>query len=279
MPRTVLFLVRHGARHDYGNPSAWRGQVERNGLERSDPPLSALGHQQAREVAAALKDEGIDLLLCSPYLRVLQTAQPLAHALNLPLNVENSLAEFHHCPSRIPPPGTRVALLPEVDGEYRSVLPAFQGVDAETGEEPVVEYLRRQLFFASEGMSRRFVGRTVACFSHAASVALVAALTGCATLSAAGTFAPCGIYKLVSEDGGATWEIERRGDDNTGHITENHKSTFPWGFQHSKDAETHDADWQRARALGPSAVAPAPAAPAAPAAPSRRRADAPRRGG
>ena len=110
---------------------------------------------------------------------------------------------------------------------------AFQGVDAETGRD------RSNISVASSSsrrrVSHRFVGCTVARL-HAASVALVAALTGCATPSAP---APCAVrhHKLVSEDGGAT-EIERRGDDNTGHITENHKSTFPWGFQHSKDAET-----------------------------------------
>ena len=43
------------------------------------------GTKQAREVAAALKDEPITHVLASPYLRVLQTAQPLAQALGKPL--------------------------------------------------------------------------------------------------------------------------------------------------------------------------------------------------
>ena len=53
--RTTIFLVRHGARHDYNNPQRWKEQCSRLGLERLDPPLSAMGHKQAREVAAALK--------------------------------------------------------------------------------------------------------------------------------------------------------------------------------------------------------------------------------
>ena len=80
-PRTTVFLVRHGARHDYANPAAWKETCRRLGHEPSDPPLSALGHKQAREVAAALQGQGIRHILVSPYLRVIQTAQPLAHAL------------------------------------------------------------------------------------------------------------------------------------------------------------------------------------------------------
>ena len=50
----------------------------------------------------------------------------------------------------------------------------------------------------------------VACFSHAASVALVAALLNCDTLAEAGAFAPCGVFRLVTEDGGDSWSVESR---------------------------------------------------------------------
>ena len=270
MPRTTVYLVRHGARHDYANPSLWKSNCERLGHELSDPPLSALGHQQAREVAAALKGEKIDAILSSPYLRVLQTAQPLAHALGLPLHVENSLSEFHHKPAKIPLPGTRMAVLPEVDDSYAPIL-AQHRVDAK-GSEPVVEYLRRLMLLADE-IPKRHAGRTIACFSHAASVGLVAAMTGCAQLTAAGTFAPAGIYKLVSDDGGATWIVERRGDDNTGHVSSNDPSTYAWGFEHaSRVKDAYQSVWEEAQRLGPTplseASAPARSMAATPAEPA-----------
>ena len=48
-----------------------------------DPRLTALGHTQAEEAAEALKQEGIEHIIVSPYTRALQTAAPIARALGL----------------------------------------------------------------------------------------------------------------------------------------------------------------------------------------------------
>ena len=250
MPTTTIYLIRHGARHDYANPELWKQTCARLGHEPSDPPLSALGHKQAREVAAALSNESIDAILSSPYLRVIQTSQPLAHALGLPILIDNGLAEFKHHPSRIPPPGTRVNVFPEVDDLYEPILPTDQLViDQKSGQEPVVEYLRRLILMAKE-LPKRYAGKSVACYSHAASVGLVAALTGEKDLLAKDlTFAPCGIWKLTSEDDGATWAIAQRGEENI--CSENDPSTFSWGFMHTRDPPAMQADWERALAAGP----------------------------
>ena len=98
IPKTTIILIRHGARYDYADQKRWKERCEALALEPSDPPLSALGHRQARETAAAVAElprfdwEKPDLILASPYLRVLQTAQPLAHALGLPIMVEHCAA-------------------------------------------------------------------------------------------------------------------------------------------------------------------------------------------
>jgi len=250
--RTTVLLVRHGARYDYANKQQWRDRCARHGHEPSDPPLSALGHEQARETAVALARENPGLILASPYYRVLQTAQPLAHALNVPICVDHCLAEFGHSPQKIAPPGARVPVLPEIDDEYVPVLDRLCGPIDSTGKESAVAYFRRLLLFKRALATQRFTGQTIVCFSHAASVALVGALTGCSTLQGAGKFAPCGIYKLVSDDGGQTWQIEARGDDNSGHCTTNDPTTFPWGFiDSSSNYERHEAAWHEALALGP----------------------------
>ena len=112
--RTTVFLIRHGDRFDFANKEEWRATCKRLGHAVTDPSLSALGHRQARETAEALADQGIEHILVSPYLRVIQTAQPLAHACSLPLCVEEGLAELDYAPSDVPSAGQRVAYFPEV---------------------------------------------------------------------------------------------------------------------------------------------------------------------
>ena len=144
---TTVYLIRHGARHDFADKAAWRATCNRLGHETSDPPLSALGHAQARETAAALSGEGIEHILVSPYLRVLQTAQPLAHMCSLPLRVEEGLAELAYAPATIPSAGARVAYFPEIEDEADPIHPPVQ--PASNGVESNLAYLRRMLRLAA----------------------------------------------------------------------------------------------------------------------------------
>ena len=59
------------------------GQPEwiRNGLNVANPPLTELGHEQARAMARALASESFDEVYASPLLRARQTAAPLFEAL------------------------------------------------------------------------------------------------------------------------------------------------------------------------------------------------------
>ena len=141
----------------------------------------------------------------------------------------------------------------QVDDAYVSIQSAFVR-DSDTGKEPRLDYLRRMLRLAEE-LPKRFPGQTIACYSHAASVALVGALTRAPTLCEVGTFAPCGVYKLVlAEDG--VWHITARGDTNSGHISQNAPTTFPWGWQHIRQGRDEvETLWVRANELGPSEAA------------------------
>jgi broad specificity phosphatase PhoE len=250
-PTTTLLLVRHGARHDFADRSAWAARCAKLGLVAEDPPLSALGHAQARETASHLVSRhgrDIDVLLASPYLRVLQTIQPLAHALGKPICVDNSLAEIRHVPSHIPPPASRVSVFPEVDESYSAVLQQCRDLDAD-GRESNTAYFQRLMHFAEELRGGRYAGKKVACYSHAAAVALVGILTGADTLEAAGRLAPCGIWHLQSDDGGATWNVISKGDENP-HVSANDPSTKSWGFKDLGDGYgKFEASWQEARAL------------------------------
>jgi broad specificity phosphatase PhoE len=58
-----------------------------------DPKLTPLGHEQAEAAAEALRNEGIARIIASPYTRALQTAAPVARALNLPVMVHPVVRE------------------------------------------------------------------------------------------------------------------------------------------------------------------------------------------
>lgn len=75
-----LILVRHGLperRHD-----------------TSDPPLSAVGHEQARRVAAWLAHEKVDAVVSSTMLRARQTAEPFAALRGHDIDCHDGICEF-----------------------------------------------------------------------------------------------------------------------------------------------------------------------------------------
>ncbi|CAE8624700.1 unnamed protein product [Polarella glacialis] len=206
------------------------------------PPI---GHAQARAAALALAGEGIEVILSSPYLRTLQTAQPLAHASGLSIKLEDGLSELGHAPDIIEAAASRFGYFPEIDLSYTSL----HSVEvSERDEQYPLLYLRKILRLAQQ-LPQKCAGQTVACFSHAASVAMVAALTD-VTLLEAGKFAPCGIFKLVCEEGATVWTIVQHGSDNSAHCKDDASTTYPWGFSDSfQDSDQIEQLWLEAKRL------------------------------
>lgn len=58
-----------------------------------DAPLTELGHAQAAEAARQLGNKRLTRIITSPYTRALQTAAPLAKALNLPVLINPIVRE------------------------------------------------------------------------------------------------------------------------------------------------------------------------------------------
>eukprot|EP00984_Skeletonema_dohrnii_P038243 scaffold41244_cov161-Skeletonema_dohrnii-CCMP3373.AAC.2 len=260
-----IFLVRHGDRFDYANPS-WVDSAKKSGCLVTDPPLSALGHRQASETAAYLQkiikentpnnedneeggSGGIHKILVSPYLRVIQTATPTAHAFGIPLSIENGLSEAHATPDTseqqvLPTPHQRFAYFPMLDPNYNSLLnvkptPGFYC--PKTGfacEAFAGRYCQRMETFA-RCLERTHYGQNIVMFSHAASVALVAAFLRCSMTDL--KFAPCGVYQLERVNDGP-WKIVQSGHDNTSYVKENSQTTYPWGFS-GKHFEENDGKY------------------------------------
>ena len=78
-----LYLVRHA---DAGDRSGWPGKDR-------DRPLSPKGQRQADGLAEQFAEIGATRLLASPYVRCVQTLEPLAARLGLTVEADDRLAE------------------------------------------------------------------------------------------------------------------------------------------------------------------------------------------
>jgi broad specificity phosphatase PhoE len=78
-----LFVVRHA---DAGDRGAWPA-------DDRGRPLTSRGHAQAEALARRHATPGIGQVLSSPYRRCVQTVQPLAARLELPVEEDDALAE------------------------------------------------------------------------------------------------------------------------------------------------------------------------------------------
>ncbi|MBV7327710.1 histidine phosphatase family protein [Chloroflexi bacterium TSY] len=85
MTITYLLLIRHGE-------NDWVGS---NRLAGRTPNvhLNERGRQQAQELAKMLAEQTIHALYSSPLERCVETAQPVADALNLPFQIEEGVLE------------------------------------------------------------------------------------------------------------------------------------------------------------------------------------------
>ncbi|MBK8271092.1 MAG: histidine phosphatase family protein [Planctomycetes bacterium] len=67
-----------------------------------DPELTALGHQQAAAIASRLQNAPLKAIYSSPFRRCVQTAQPIAELLGMPVRIRPDITEFHHLPEGTP---------------------------------------------------------------------------------------------------------------------------------------------------------------------------------
>jgi len=89
-----IYIARHGFRLNWTN-IIWKSPT---GLPR-DPPLTASGEVQAEELKSYFlslpEEERPTGIFSSPYYRCLQTSQPIARALNIPIYIEHGIAEWY----------------------------------------------------------------------------------------------------------------------------------------------------------------------------------------
>ena len=88
------------------------GETESNAAQRIagslDVDLTPLGREQAEAAAAALADQPITAIYCSPLKRARETAEPVAQRLKLPVTIVAELAERNWGALEGAPRATRV---------------------------------------------------------------------------------------------------------------------------------------------------------------------------
>ena len=79
-----ILVTRHGQ-------TEWN--VKRKVQGKADIELNEQGIEQAKEVQIKLKDEKIDLIICSPLIRAKQTAQIINENKNIPIIYDERISE------------------------------------------------------------------------------------------------------------------------------------------------------------------------------------------
>lgn len=132
-----VFVTRHGARIDNG-PDADRNWLAKAGhSRREDPHLSPSGRIAAEELASALIRGQIfgqgSHVVCSPYVRCIETAEAVAKRFGLKIKVEDGLSEVGTADHKLLPLSELVQQFPSIDTTYEPVTPRSQ-IKPEVGD-------------------------------------------------------------------------------------------------------------------------------------------------
>jgi len=187
----TIYILRHGFRANWINPE-WTTNAT-TGLPR-DSQLAAVGEEQAREVAAYFhswpEDQRPTAIFSSPYYRCLQTSQPTAKKLDIPIYAEHGISEWYYpvepgtgLHPRPSDASTLKRYFPEIDDSWSSVwYPSRLGEGLAAVHDRVAGFLS---VFVPE-VQRRFGGqhKRILLVSHAATaIALARELVGNRDLS------------------------------------------------------------------------------------------------
>jgi broad specificity phosphatase PhoE len=199
----TLWLVRHAHRLDFVRPE-WFDTA----IYPYDPPLSDLGHSQAISLGEQLHQAPIDRIFTSPFLRTIQTADPIAQLLQLPIQLEWGLCEWL-CRdwTRSFPTTTPLAQLKE---DYHSIDLAYDSLLIPPYPETPEELSSRMNMLSLELLQANPEHNILIIAHKGSTVGMVAALTGDDTwlnydLQCAG------LIKLVRQDGATLFRIGDEG--------------------------------------------------------------------
>lgn len=158
---TRFLLIRH-AESEWNAAGRWQGQ--------GDPPLSARGRQQARELSEGLADERVDALIASDLSRALETARTLGRRWGLDARPDPRFRELDVGDWT----GLTRAQIAERAGD---VLERFEGEEpgVRPGGGETRDEIRERVRAATDAVARTHPGQRVAVVTH---LGVIRALTG-----------------------------------------------------------------------------------------------------
>lgn len=80
----AIFMIRHGQ-------TDWN--IQKRGQGKADISLNKTGIEQAKEISKKLKDEKIDIIICSPLKRAKKTAEIISAEIQCPILYEEGISE------------------------------------------------------------------------------------------------------------------------------------------------------------------------------------------
>lgn len=229
-----IWVIRHGDRLDFEmGPSAWEKIAQRI----NDPPLSELGRLQVSEVGAFIRgvDPNISRVLTSPFLRCIETADPIAaQFLGCKISIDDSLFEVVYTTEDFPSNSDRSRCFSRIDLDYQSEPrpepnEAFPvGAMARYGE-------------AARVLAQKFPNETIVLCTHAAGVsAIVSCLSGIRVrdLPEIAPAAPFCLDRLASGDESSpSYTLSSGFVGGTSHYSRPPGKTLPW----PRASDTSDA--------------------------------------
>ena len=189
----TIWLIRHADRLDFIQPEWFDTAVY-----PYDPPLAPSGFDRAMLLAEELSQVSIGRIFTSPFLRTIQTADPLARVLGIPMQLEWGLCEWlcQDWTPALPDPTPIDDLIrdyPRIDQSYRSlVLPCYPETSAE---------LDARLTTIAQKLVQNNAENVLAIAHKGSVLGIAAALTGHADWRTHDL--PCGgMIKLIHTAGG-----------------------------------------------------------------------------
>jgi broad specificity phosphatase PhoE len=189
----IIWLVRHEHRLDFIEPEWFE-----TATYPYDPPLSPQGFVRSATLAENFDRVPIDIIYTSPFLRTIQTADPLAKLFQLPIRLEWGLCEWL-CEEWTPgipatnPVENSIRNYPNIDAAYQSLVrPCYP---------ETIEELDARASNIAYKLSQDNCKHIVAIAHKGSILGIVAALTGEDSWRTYDL--PCGgIIKLVGDESG-----------------------------------------------------------------------------
>ena len=233
---TRVWVVRHGDRFDFDvGKEAWEGLAQ----VVNDPVLSDLGRLQAEQTAAAIyaaataAGQPVTRVLTSPFVRCVQTADPIAGRFGTELLLDDSLFEVVWTKENFSVT-ERAKYFPRISLAYKSE-PRPEPEESFPAE-AMLRYGR-----AAMTLSSKFPGENIVLVSHAAGVsAIVSALTNL-SVKEIGPVAPASIFCLeLVRDG--QYSIVQPFQNQVSHFNQPNGKTLPWPRQ-SDNTDEWGVQW------------------------------------